>query len=208
MSCARTPLRIAIVSTPRSGNTWLWHLLTAVYDMPGIAAHTPLEVEWDRLPERVVLQMHWKRHPAFEAKLLKYGFRVVVMVRHPLDVLISILHFSLHDRATARWLDGEEGNERPIFGAMPRSCAFREYVLGKRAAALLSVTPQWWKAPGPRPARPAAREPQGNGGSAGWHGAVASGVTGRPGHEPFAVTLAGYRRAVGQNSGLARKRGV
>jgi hypothetical protein len=69
------------------------------------------------------------------------------MNRHPLDVLISILQFSLHDQ-TGRWLEGEEGNERSIYGAMPRSSAFLDYAMSERAAALLSISLQWWNWPG------------------------------------------------------------
>lgn len=142
------PLRVAIVSTPRSGNTWLWHLLTTAYDIPGLAVHNPIELDWQGLPPACVLQVHWRLIPSFMARLQENGFRVVVMGRHPLDVLISILHFSLHDPATARWLEGEDGNERGIFGAMPRSDAFRDYATGPRAAALLSVSSEWWHVPG------------------------------------------------------------
>lgn len=144
----KSAFRVAIVSTPRSGNTWLWHLLTALYDVPGLAVHSPLEVAWDALPESCVLQIHWPRVESFASRLREHGFRIVVMARHPLDVLISILHFCIHDRATARWLEGEGGNERPIFGAMPRSSAFRAYATGARAAALLRVTNEWWEIPG------------------------------------------------------------
>src|SRR5262249_46933688 len=55
--------------------------------------------------------------------------------------------FSLHE-PTARWLEGEDGNERPIFGAMPRSTAFLEYARGKRAETLLSVSREWRSYPG------------------------------------------------------------
>jgi hypothetical protein len=144
----RRPLRVAIVSTPRSGNTWLWHLLTTAYDIPGVAVHNPIELDWRGLPPACVLQVHWRLIPSFVARLQEHGFRVVVMGRHPLDVLISILHFALHDFATARWLEGEDGNERGIFGAMPRSDAFRDYATGPRAAALLSVSSEWWHVPG------------------------------------------------------------
>lgn len=138
------PLRVAIVSTPRSGNTWLWHLLTTAYEIPGIAVHNPFDADWENLPRDCVLQVHWRLIPSFTAKLQEHGFRLVVMGRHPLDVLISILHFSMHDASTARWLEGEDGTERPIFGAMPRSTAFRDYAIGRRAAALLSVSSEWW----------------------------------------------------------------
>lgn len=43
-------LRLAIVSTPRSGNTWLRKLLASMYDLPQIAVHTPREIAWQSLP--------------------------------------------------------------------------------------------------------------------------------------------------------------
>jgi hypothetical protein len=139
-------LRVAIISTPRSGNTWLLHLLSKLYQASTITVHAPIEVNWGELPASCIMQVHWHPERIFLAHLANAGFRVVVMARHPLDVLISILQFSLHD-PTARWLEGEGGNERPIFGAMPRSTAFLEYATGPRARALLSVSREWWSLP-------------------------------------------------------------
>ena len=70
-----------------------------------------------------------------------------MLSRHPLDVLISILHFALTDQ-TCRWLEGEGGNERPIFGTMPRSTAFTDYATGPRAKALLAISHEWWSISG------------------------------------------------------------
>jgi hypothetical protein len=139
--------RVVIVSTPRSGNTWLRHLLSVVYEIPTIAVHNPRDLDWDTLPRDCILQMHWHPIPSFLTRLEHGQFRVIVLARHPLDTLISILHFSLHE-PTARWLEGEEGNERSIFGAMPRSSAFLQYAAGPRSRALLSVTAEWWNLPG------------------------------------------------------------
>jgi hypothetical protein len=145
---ARAGLRVAIVSTPRSGNTWLWHLLTALYDARGMAAHHPADVPWDNLPDDFVLQLHWRRTDPFLIRLQQHGFQVVVLARHPLDILISILHFVVHDANTSLWLAGEGGNEQTIRGAMPRSTVFLEYVRSPRAAALLAVGREWWSASG------------------------------------------------------------
>lgn len=139
-------MRIAIISTPRCGNTWLMHMLDTLYQAFPVWAHNPTEVSWGSLPASCVLQMHWHPERAFVDRLEQEGFRVVVLSRHPLDVLISILHFALHD-PTARWLEAEEGDERPIHGAMPRSTAFRDYALGRRARALLAVSHEWWSLP-------------------------------------------------------------
>ena len=139
------PMRLAVVSTPRVGNMWLRRQLVALYGLEERSAHTPDEVEWDTLPEACALQLHWPRTRAFVRTLERHGFRVIVVCRHPLDVLISILHFAGHEPETARWLDGAHGDEQTIIGADPSSPAFRAYAGGKRARALIDVSPQWWK---------------------------------------------------------------
>ncbi len=139
------PLRIAIVSTPRSGNNWLLHLLSRVYDLPRQAPNSPSEVDWSALPPRCVLLFHWHREPSFLAHLRQHHCHIVGMVRHPLDVLLSVLHYCLH--GSTIWLDGEGGNEQSIIGALPCSPAFLEYATGARAGALLSISRQWWGAP-------------------------------------------------------------
>ena len=87
--------------------------------------------------------MHWRRTPALTRRLREGGFHVMTVVRHPLDVLLSVLQFCLHDDSTMGWLGGEAGDERPIRGAMPGSAAFLDYAVGPRAAALLAVGPDW-----------------------------------------------------------------
>jgi hypothetical protein len=139
-------VRIAVVSTPRSGNMWLRRLLVAAYGLEERSAHTPAELDWAGLPERCVLQLHLRRTPEFTALLARHGFRTAVLARHPLDVLVSILHFAPHEPQTARWLDGEAGDESPILGADPTSPEFLAYATGPRARALLAVTPEWWRA--------------------------------------------------------------
>src|SRR5437879_4423754 len=117
-------VRLAIVCTPRTGNVWLRTMLGDLYGIPATAVHSPDEVDWDRLPPECVLAAHWHRTPSFLERLREAGFKVIIPARHPLDVLVSILQFSLHDRSTLRWLEGENGNERSIYGAMPGSTAF------------------------------------------------------------------------------------
>lgn len=143
MSC-----RVAIISSPRSANTWLRRLLVEFLALEERPVHTPGELDWSRVPERCVLQLHWPRVPELTQRLDAHGFHICVLVRHPLDTLISILHFAAHEPDTARWLDGAHGDERTIAGADPCSDAFVDYAIGPRAHALLGVTPQWWTTPG------------------------------------------------------------
>jgi hypothetical protein len=123
---------------------WLRRLLVAAYGLEERSAHTPDELDWETLPERYALQLHWHRTPEFRKTLRQYGFSVAVLARHPLDVLVSILHFAPYEPQTARWLDGEGGSEESLPGANPTSSAFLAYAIGQRAKALLSVTPEWW----------------------------------------------------------------
>jgi len=138
------PLRIAVVSTPRAGNTWVRHLLGTAYQVPHFARHSMADADWAALPPEVVLQIHWRREPSFVAKLAEHGFRVVTVARHPLDVLISILHFCVYESESEDWLLGAGGTEAEIYATMPRSRAFIEYAKGPRAVELLAVTPDWW----------------------------------------------------------------
>lgn len=142
------PLRIAIIATPRTGNTWLRHVLSGVYQVPTTAAFELTDDDWARLPAEVVHQMHWSRTPELLGKLGEHGFRVVTLARHPLDTLISILHFAWYDRGTAGWLLGRGGDETGLRGAMPRSRPFLDYAAGPRAAALLGVSCDWWRQDG------------------------------------------------------------
>lgn len=141
-------MRIAVVSTPRAGNTWVRHLLGTAYRIPHLPRHSLTDADWAALPPEVVLQLHWRYSPDFAAGLKARGFRVVTVARHPLDVLISILHFCVFESESEQWLLGAGGSEADIYGAMPRSRTFIEYAKGPRAAQLLAVTPDWWGRPG------------------------------------------------------------
>jgi hypothetical protein len=147
------PGRLVLVCTPRSGNNWLRCLLGSLYDMPTRSVHTPDEVDWDRLPDDWLFAVHWRPTAPFLERLRRHGFRVIVLARHPLDALISVLQFCWRSPSTERWLEGEGGDERVLWGAMPRSEAFLGYAAGPRAEALLSVSRQWWGVPGVVPVR-------------------------------------------------------
>jgi Sulfotransferase domain len=139
-------LRLAIISTPRTGNNWLQHLLSHVYDLPRLSPVNVPNVNWSALPPSCVMILHWRRDPAVLELLERHRFQVVSMARHPLDVLVSILHYTLRE-PTSGWLQEEAGGERAILGLSPCSSGFIDYAVGPRAAALLSVTTAWWQDP-------------------------------------------------------------
>lgn len=138
-------MRIAIVSSPRSGNTWLRYVLRDAFQLQEVAVHNYLEA--DLVPERCVFQLHWYREPNFQDFLAKHRFRIVTLARHPLDVLISVLHFVRHEPATARWLNGNCEIPSRLVGRSPASEEFLEYALSFGSENLLSITYQWWHDP-------------------------------------------------------------
>ena len=138
--------RLLLTSTPRSGNTWLRTMLHSALGITEIAIDTPSEINWENLTEGFIVQMHWRRTPALLQLLSSVDIEPLVVIRHPLDVLISILHFCTFESRTARWLDGEGGSEESILGANPADPAFLDYALSARAEALLSVSPEWVRA--------------------------------------------------------------
>jgi len=143
----KLPIRIAIISTPRAGNTWLRMMLSQFYDATQIAVHHPNDVNWNALPEgNCILQLHWHRTDEFVKTLQRYNFQVVVLVRNSLDVLISILHFVQNKTQTKKWLNGENGGEETLIGKTPTSPEFAAYAKSQRAVSLLSISAEWAQA--------------------------------------------------------------
>jgi hypothetical protein len=141
-------LKLAILSSPRTGNTWLRYLLADLFNLEQIAIHSPACIEWENLPHNVALQLHWHPTKDLVGLLRVNDFQPITLVRHPLDVLISILHFAPHESQTKHWLAGEGGNEDSIIGKAPTSSSFVEYCCSERATALLSVSANWLEVPG------------------------------------------------------------
>ncbi len=136
--------RLFLACTPRTGNTWFRAAFAYMTGIANLSAYFPGDVPWELLPEDCSLSMHWHRTLAFEGFLREHGFRIMVMARHPLDVLLSILSYAQRDEeGTRSWLYGECGTEEPLVGATPVSDAFVRYALGWRAATLFNVSVAW-----------------------------------------------------------------
>lgn len=123
-------------------------MLSCLYGLEGYAVHTPDGLSWTTLPDRCIVQLHWRKQPAFERLLAATGFQVVAIARHPIAVLLSIWQFAPHEPETAKWLAGEGGDESSILHRPLSSPEFLHYACSPRANALLSVTPAWWNEPG------------------------------------------------------------
>lgn len=141
-------MRLAIVSSPRSGNTFVRATLASTLQWEELAIHDYREAP-DVLPSDLVLQLHWPKDPDFLAWLSDREFRVLTLARNPLDVLLSAVRFSIYEPQVARWLEGRTLLPCQIGPDGSASAEFLSYCLSRGAEELLSVTPQWWTHPGP-----------------------------------------------------------
>jgi Sulfotransferase domain len=136
-------LKLALVSTPRSGNTWLRYLLASVYGLEQFAVHTPQSLDWKALPGNSIVQLHWHHTQEFRSVLADNGFEVVSVIRHPLAVLLSIWQFASHEPETASWLNGEGGSENTIINQPVTGRQVLDYACGDRFKSLLAVSVEW-----------------------------------------------------------------
>jgi hypothetical protein len=139
----KEPTRIAVISSPRSGNSWIRSVLAGSLNMNEIAVHNYLDAP-NELPDRCFLQIHWYREPNFQKWLRLNDFKVVTIARNPFDILLSALHYSQFEPDTARWLEGNTGLPNGLLNATPYSKEFLQYALSFEAENLLSITYQWW----------------------------------------------------------------
>ncbi len=122
-----------------------------------MSAYFPGDVPWEQLPQDVSLSMHWHRTLPFEGFLRQYGFRIMVMARHPLDVLLSILSYAQRDEeGTRKWLYSECGDERTLVGAPDQR---RLRALRARARARRRCSTSAW---------PGRRAPRSTSTTSGW----------------------------------------
>jgi hypothetical protein len=147
------PLRLAVISTPRSGNTWLRRLVATVFDLQEIGATTPGDLDWAGLPPRAALQIHWLPTEPFRRRLDQHGFRVLVIARHPLDVFLSALNYLYYSHNRADCRDGADCPMCALQGARPLGRAFRDFCCGPFGADVLAYTTAWWDRPGIIPVR-------------------------------------------------------
>ncbi len=138
-------LRVAVISTPRCGNTWVRSVLGNILKLEQLAVHNYAELK--AIPDRAILQLHWYREPGFQRFLHDYGFKMIVIARHPLDVLVSILNFIRHEPLTARWLEGNAEIPPSLIGQPPTSNEFLRYATSWGAENVLSISYQWWHDP-------------------------------------------------------------
>ena len=141
-----SPTRIALLATPRSGNTWLRLILGHILELEELPVHHPGDLDWTSLPERVVIQLHWPRTKYLQSLLEGAKVKVVTLSRHPFDILVSILRFAQTEPETIGWLWGRGGDEEGLLDVDPASQEFAQWATSERALNLLDVTGSWLNA--------------------------------------------------------------
>ena len=92
-------LKILIVSTPRSGNTWVKYCLSLIYDLPVVEFPTPefwrdFDCEqYDKLGSRWIAHQHLLPFEPFVRWAQDRGVVMLTTVRHPADILVSLYYY-------------------------------------------------------------------------------------------------------------------
>lgn len=91
-----------ILSTPKTGNTWLRHLLAGVYRLPQFYLPPDFDrASLDRAGSRWVTHYHIRPNPLLTDWIREERPVVITTIRHPGDVLISLYHHVHRFRAAA-----------------------------------------------------------------------------------------------------------
>ncbi|MBT9486709.1 MAG: hypothetical protein IV093_04285 [Rubrivivax sp.] len=87
-------LRVLILSTPKTGNTWLRWLLYYAYDLPIINLPAVWQQPADgELPRRFVSHQHFSPSEDLLRWLVAERVTVLTTVRHPGDTFLSLFHY-------------------------------------------------------------------------------------------------------------------
>ncbi len=93
------PPKILIVGTPKTGNMWMKHLLSTIYDLPPVALPTIFDPSvTDQAGASWVTLQHYELEPDVLAWAKRHGAIFVTMMRHPGDALVSLWHM-MHNKS-------------------------------------------------------------------------------------------------------------
>jgi hypothetical protein len=87
-------LKIMIVSTQKTGNTWLRFMLATVYNLPTVELPFSFDVDAaNAFGDRWILQQHLSPEPELLDWAEQNNVVFITTIRHPGDVLISLYHY-------------------------------------------------------------------------------------------------------------------
>ena len=138
-------MRVAIISSPRCGNTFLRLCLADILSLNTDAFHEPKSFP-SVFPEDFIFQLHWQNDDKLYKYLLKKKFKIITLTRNPLDIFISILRFTRHKKQVENWLKGELDIQQSFFKKwQPNDSDFINWCTSKYSKKLLSVSLEWSK---------------------------------------------------------------
>lgn len=114
-------MKIIVASAPKTGNTWMTHLLSCIYGLPEVELPPTFDptIANQQGPAWVTLQ-HYYPDPELLAWAERHRVFFVTMLRHPGDLLVSLWHMMQNKsynpdsdlgRSTMLLLDGERMGE-------------------------------------------------------------------------------------------------
>jgi hypothetical protein len=87
-------LRILIVSTPKTGNTWVRYLLAEIYNLPMASVGLIFDAdEVSGLGSRWIAHQHYPASASLIDCARRNNIVLVTTIRHPCDALLSLFHF-------------------------------------------------------------------------------------------------------------------
>jgi hypothetical protein len=137
-------MRLALIGSPRAGNTWLRHVIAEALGTPTFAEHAFRDFP-DPLPPACVIQIHTYRSDWALSWLGERDVSVIATARHPLDILISVLQFARRRSDPQRWLGGACRVPADTTRLAPEDAEAVAFMAGAGAANLLAVSAQWWR---------------------------------------------------------------
>ena len=138
-------MRVAIISSPRCGNTFLRLCLADILSLNTDAFHEPKSFP-SVFPDNFIFQLHWQNNDKLFEYLLNKKFKIITLARNPLDIFISILRFTRHEKQVENWLKGELNIKQSKFKLwQPNDPNFINWCTSKYSKKLLSVSLEWSK---------------------------------------------------------------
>lgn len=133
-------MRLAIICTPRTGSSWLAMLLASACRLVTTELPPRAMPKLTEVPDGTILHLHLPSSDEHAAGFDRHGVAVLTITRHPLDVLVSQLHYRLDAR-----YDPSRAN---LMTLTPSSRRFVEWASSEDVARDLAISAGWVQRPG------------------------------------------------------------
>ncbi len=102
-------LKIVVVSTSKTGNTWLKQLLSTIYNLPICNLSMQFQAtEVDTYGERWIGHQHYSPQPELIEWAKQNQVMLITTVRHPCDVLVSLYNYVRNNSGTPTFFEEVE----------------------------------------------------------------------------------------------------